>query len=397
MSADRIWKLIARKLSNEASQEELHELDLLLREHPDLHFPIQTITDLWQGPAQAGQTHDQVSKHADQSVDGTKLEQAYREHTNRMMTKGIALPNHTDEHTDNTYLLTGTRIPSRLVSGAIGKNKRKWLVWTAVSLPLLLGAYWIFFNTPKTTIKDTAKLTIPVSEVSTKNGSKSQIVLPDGTKVRLNAGSKLTYDDQYGNGIREVNLIGEAYFDVVKNAEKPFIIHTSKIDIKVLGTEFNVKSYPGDKTTEASLVHGRIEVRIRNRPSEPIILHPNEKIVVLNESDSLKRNVITKSEKVKKDPLVEISNLTYVPKYDALVETSWIENKLIFRDESFKELATKMERWYGVRINFRDRSLEELRFTGIFESESIRTALKALTITEHFNYDIEGDQIIISK
>jgi transmembrane sensor len=373
MSADRIWKLIARKLSHEASQEELHELDLLLREHPDLHFPIQTITDLW--------------SQSSQDVDGTNLEQSYQEHIHHMLTKGISLPNHTDEHSDNTYLLTGSRI----------KNRRRWLVWSAVLIPILSGASWLLFKTTNNTRKETAKVIAPISEVSTKNGSKSQIVLPDGTKVRLNAGSKLTYDDQYGNGIREVNLTGEAYFDVVKNAEKPFVIHTSKIDIKVLGTEFNVKSYPGDKTTEASLVRGRIEVRIRNRPSEPIILHPNEKIVVLNESDSIKRNVVTRNEKVKKDPLLEISNLTYVPKYDALVETSWIENKLIFRDESFKELATKMERWYGVHINFRDRSVEELRFTGIFESESIRTALKALTITEHFNYNIDGDQIMISK
>lgn len=373
MSADRIWKLIARKLSHEASNEELHELDLLLREHPDLHFPIQTITDLWQ--------------KTDQTVDDAKLEHAYQDHIHWMLTKGVALPNHTDEHTDNTYLITGSR----------NKNLRKWLTITAIVVPILIGAFLLFFNISKPAIKETANVPAPTSEIETKNGNKGQIVLPDGTKVKLNAGSKLTYGDQFGNEIREVNLIGEAYFDVVKNAEKPFIIHTSQIDIKVLGTEFNVKSYPGDKTTEASLVRGRIEVRFRNKHADPIFLNPNEKIVVLNESDSLTRKVIAKNEKVKKDQPYEIGSLTYVPKYDALVETSWIENKLIFRDESFKELATKMERWYGVRINFRDRSVEDLRFTGIFESESIRTALKALTITEHFNYNIEGNEVIISK
>ena len=137
---------------------------------------------------------------------------------------------------------------------------------------------------------------------------------------------------------------------------------------------------------------------IRNRPSEKIILKPNEKIVVLNELDSLKKNVIARNEIKKKDPLVQITNVTYEPKYDAVVETSWIENKLIFRDESFKELAIKMERWFGVQISFKDQSVEELRFTGIFiKDDSIITALKALKISEPFNYTMQDGAIVISK
>lgn len=385
MSADRIWKLIARKLSHEASQEELHELDLLLREHPDLHFPIQTITDLWQVPEQTGQM-------SIQSVDGTKLEQAYQEHIHRMMQKGIALPNHTDEPPDNTYLLTGSRIPIAI------RNIRKYFVWTAVLILVVFGAYWFYSKSAKPPVTDNATSPDILSEVSTLNGSKTDILLPDGTQVHLNAGSKLTYDKQYGNVIREVNLVGEAYFDVVKNPEKPFVIHTSKIDIKVIGTEFNVKSYPGDKTTEASLIRGSIEVVIRNKPSEKFTLKPNEKIVVLNDADSLKKNISAKNDKVKKDSPVHVTNITYVPKYDAVLETSWIENKLIFRNESFKDLAIKMERWFGVQIRFKDKSIEEVRFNGIFiKDDSIITALKALKISEPFNYTMQDGVIVISK
>ena len=139
MSADRIWKLIARKLSREASQEELHELDLLLREHPDLHFPIQTITDIWQGP------------ETGQSVDGTKMEQAYQEHIHRMIQKGTALPNYTDENSDYTFLLTGSR-----------NNLRKYLIWSAIILPILFGGLW-FYSTKsgKTPILESAKATSP--------------------------------------------------------------------------------------------------------------------------------------------------------------------------------------------------------------------------------------------
>ena len=331
---------------------------------------------------------EQTAQAQVQSVDGTKLELAYQEHIHRMMQKGIVLPNHAEENSDNAFLLTGSR----------NRNLKKYLTWAAIILPILFGCIWFYSKSGETPILENAKVTSPISEVSTKNGSKSQIQLPDGTQVRLNAGSKLTYDDKYGNGIREVTLVGEAYFDVVKNPEVPFVIHTSKIDIKVIGTEFNVKSYPGDKTTEASLIRGSIEVMIRNRPSEKIILKPNEKIVVLNESDSLRKNVIARKETAKKDPLVQITNLTYEPKYDAVIETSWIENKLIFRDESFKELAIKMERWFGVQISFKDQAVEDLRFTGIFiKDDSIITALKALKISEPFNYTMLEGAIVISK
>ena len=194
-----------------------------------------------------------------------------------------------------------------------------------------------------------------------------------------------------------MTLSGEAYFDVVRNPEKPFIIHTSKIDIKVIGTEFNVKSYPGDKTTEATLIRGIIEVIVRNRPSETIILKPNKKIVVLNEIDSIKENTTVKGKKINKNPAVAIRDITYIPEHRAVLETSWIENKLIFRGETFKDLAIRMERWYGVRITFDDKVLEQKRFHGIFEKESIRNALDALKITEPFNYTIQDNDVVISK
>src|SRR5437588_18774 len=87
------------------------------------------------------------------------------------------------------------------------------------------------------------------NEFFTQNGSRTNLVLPDGTRVWLNAGSRITYDKNYGITLREVGLTGEAFFDVAHNSGKPFVIHTARIDIKVLGTRFNVKSYPLDKTT----------------------------------------------------------------------------------------------------------------------------------------------------
>ncbi|MGB8191687.1 MAG: FecR domain-containing protein, partial [Chitinophagaceae bacterium] len=232
-----------------------------------------------------------------------------------------------------------------------------------------------------------------LSEISTRNGSRTRINLPDGSVVWLNAGSRLVYDKDFDSKLREVSLTGEAYFDVVKNPDKPFIIHAGKMDIKVLGTLFNVKSYPEEKITEASLIRGSIEVIIRDRPAEKIILKPNEKIVVADEVSQ----AVVKNTKLpeRNEPIVAISHLSYEPNDSTILETSWVEHKLIFRDESFKDLAVRLERWYGVVIRFENRKAQDLRLTGTLTHESIREALAALKITGGFNYSINDTTVII--
>lgn len=369
---DRIWLLIGRKLAGEASAEELRELEQLLRTHPDIHFPLQTLSDLWSRKS---------------SDSDTELANAYSLHLEKMRQAGIEPVHIEAEHPNDTaYLLEGSQ----------KRRHRKTLLYSFITLAILLIAVW-WYPSSRKNIKEAQVLKASVSEVSTKFGSKSKIVLPDGSEVWLNAGSKLTYDEQFGKTIREVKLTGEAFFDVVKNASKPFIIHASNVDIKVLGTQFNVKSYPGERTTEAALIRGTIEVSIRSRHQEKIILHPNEKIVVKNDTADSSAGVSKEAEKTITEPIVTIKKLTYQQKDSAILETSWVENKLIFQDESFGELAVKMERWYGVSIQFKDRSLQQIRLTGTFEKETVYEALRALMITAPFHFRIENNIIIISK
>src|SRR5690606_22571909 len=108
-----------------------------------------------------------------------------------------------------------------------------------------------------------AQLKYNSTEVS-KPGERKSIQLPDGTKVMLNAGSTIHIAADFNATSRQLTLVGEAFFDVVHNAEKPFIIHTGAMDIKVLGTVFNVRAYPGDKTSETSLLKGSVEVTLKN-------------------------------------------------------------------------------------------------------------------------------------
>lgn len=366
------WSLIAKKLMNEASTEELKELEEILRQNPELHYPLQTITDLW---------------NTDTRQDAAQAEQAFLRHLSRMEELHTQYTAHNDPivHEDSHRF------------SFVRRNGRRIFAMAAALAGLTLVAVWLYPQHSKQALSgNTATLALRNNSVNTNNGSRTHLTFPDGTKVWLNSGSRIDYEKESDSSVREVNLTGEAFFDVAPNANKPFIIHTTKIDIRVLGTAFNVKSYPADKTTEATLVKGSIEVSIKNRPDHKIILKPNEKIVIDNDTPV---GVRPRTHRDKGPaPDIKISQPNYEPRSGLLIETSWVENKLIFRDMEFRELARQMERWYGIFIHFNDPKLEELHFTGIFDKETVRQALEALKLTgdiHSFNYTINGNEVLI--
>lgn len=370
MRNERIWELMARKMSGEASSEELEELDQALKINPHLHFSVQAFSDLW--------------KHSSQkSLSESK--QAYQRHLAKLQNKGISvgLPDHQPEF--EQVLLEGSRRNKRFRLAAI----------LSLAVLLIAASAWYLSTNKKTSVVANEPVKETTNEVSTKYGSKTRIQLPDGSQVWLNAGSKLNYNKDFGQELREVQLIGEGFFDVKKNAQKPFIIHTKAVDIKVLGTQFNVKSYPGDKTTETSLVHGSVEIVVRKRPDEKFILKPNEKIVVLNEVEDSVVGTPTKLHKPRKEPLIAISKLTYKLGDSIAVETAWTFNKLSFEDETFDEVAKKMARWYDVEFEFRNSKLEDIRLKGSFINETLVQAMDALQFANSFKYEVSGKKVII--
>jgi len=367
MNQQQIWNLIAKKLSGEASNEELDLLADLLKKNPDLHYPMQTITDLW--------------KHNKHHIKQTS-DNAFDRHISRMDAMNIDFDSEKLNAEKNNY-----PAPDSFVT----KKRRKIKMIFFSAFAILVVAMVIIKNIIPGSKEQPAILQKSLSEISTRNGSKTNVVLPDGTIVKLNAGSQLTYDKDYGNTIREVNLTGEAFFDVVKNKEKPFIIHTKKINIKVLGTTFNVKSYPNEKT-ETSLVKGSIEITFKDIPNKKVILKPNEKLII---ADKELPTSFTKTQP--SEPAVAVSHLNYTRKDSTIVETAWVQNKLLFRNETFKELALQMERWYDISIRFNNPDMENLQFTGIFENETVQQALNALQLSAKFNYSIKDNEIEISK
>jgi len=373
------WNLIAKKLSGEASPEELRELEALLRNNPELHYPMQTISDLWKGPGRG---------------DKREAEIAFNRHLDRMNDLKIdyqPAAASTQEGLSETAVYPWPETKTR--------SRRSIFVLSSI-FGVLLIMVWFYSRpssqAPATVAAPISQVPAPAgSEIFTASGSRTHLTLPDGTLVWLNAGSRINYEKNFGTSFREVSLIGEAFFDVAPNANKPFVIHTARIDVRVLGTRFNVKSYPTEKTTEATLIRGSIEVSVKNKSRDRIILKPNEKLVVSNE-DSISRQPAPRRKEVRESAsLVTISKPTYERNSGAVIETSWIDNKLIFQDEAFTDLTRQMERWYGVTIRFDSERQEELRFTGIFEKETVQQALDALKLTANFNYSIEGTQITI--
>ena len=377
MIKNRIWTLVSRKLSGGATASELTELNDLIKTESNADLYLQAITEYWNIPTE---------------TDEEFIEATYHLHLKRLQEKGFDL----EEEKEKEELQSLYDEKVNAFKG--GRNIRRFVIAAAV-----LSVGMIFFFT-LFTLRNT-DLTISTqkilqSEISTKAGSRSKIQLPDGSSVWLNGGSKLVYDNlNFGKKIREVTLIGEGYFDVVKNSEKPFIIHANKVNIKVLGTAFNVKAYPGEKNTETSLIRGSIEVTIKNH-TEKIMMNPNDKLIINNdEVESGKENNNTKTKVAAgSNVLMAMRHLTIANDESTVIETAWVDNKLVFDKETFEEVALKMEKWYGVSIHIKDDQLRLQQLTGTFEKETVAEALYGLKLsTPIFKYEINGQHIKIFK
>ncbi len=189
----------------------------------------------------------------------------------------------------------------------------------------------------------------------------------------------------------EREILYKLFFDVKKDPAHPFIIHTDKIRIKVLGTSFNVKSYPEDQIIETSLIRGRIEVSFSDRPSENIILRPNEKLTVRKDQSEPNKSSI-ETENTSK---IKLDNLLHLNEKNLLVETAWMDNKIAFSNCQMKDIAIMLERRFDISVEFKNQHIMEYRYTGIFDDESLEDILNIMKISKPFNYKLNGKKLTI--
>jgi len=238
-------------------------------------------------------------------------------------------------------------------------------------------------------------ITASVNKIHTDPGAKTTVTLPDGSTVVLNAGSWLTYNKDFGISSREIHLTGEAFFDIVRKETVPLVVYAGTVEIRVKGTTFNVRAYPDDETIETSLLTGSIELVSSRDPERKILLRPREKIVVSKKDIPAPATVV--QEKVLPEETISLARMKPDPVDSSYAETAWLENKLVFRSEAFGALARRMERRWNVHIEFKEREVSELIFTGSFSSETLTEALEALQATVPFTYKIADKTIFISK
>lgn len=280
------------------------------------------------------------------------------------------------------------------------------LRWVAVGIILLgfgsLIIYHIVGKTDSLFQAEHYKIIVPA-------GSRSNLILTDGTSVWLNADSRLSYSDKFGDSDRTVNLEGEGYFEVEKDSQFPFTVVTSEFEIVALGTSFNVKSYPEEDIVQTTLVSGSLLInRTKHKSGEHgLTLEPNQQLTYFRNTSRLellshKEDIDIKTDKpgtgkIKRLDENELPRAVLSKGVDPEIFTSWKSNKLILDDEPFESIAVKLERRFGTKIIIKDEEIRKRRFKGRFEEVTMEQALNALQFTSPFDYFINNDTIYIQN
>lgn len=246
------------------------------------------------------------------------------------------------------------------------------------------------------------------TEVRTRNGEKSQLVLADGTVIWINSDSYLRYPSNVQSKNVKVELDGEAYFEVAKIKGRKFTVEASGLNITALGTSFNVKSYKECGAVETTLEEGMVKItgnREGLKMKKPLIMVPNQRVTIYTEtglavntaSENTTGHTVEKNSIPGKVVGNEAQNVVLQDETNTELYTSWKDGKLQFKKERFEVLAIKLERWYDVKIIIKNTEIKDWRYTGTFENETIEQALTALSLSMPFTYKIDKNAITIQK
>lgn len=253
------------------------------------------------------------------------------------------------------------------IAPARQRRKFDWRQIAAAIVLLIMGslsAYLYIDNLEITQLADR------IMEVKVGKGERVSITLPDGTAVKLNSESVLSYKQDFGKKDRRVSLSGEGYFDVEKDTQKKFVVNTEFMDIEVTGTSFNVYAYSNKDILEMALMQGSVTVSTVRPPFEKINVVPNEKVVYDKKTGTIKK--------------ITTSNV---------LETAWVSKELVFRSEPMDAVLKRIGRKYGVSFEIMDSSLVKDTYTGVFDKEEIEEVMGILKIHYGFDYKMKGNEI----
>ena len=245
------------------------------------------------------------------------------------------------------------------------KNEKGKSIWqyyrqvAAILIPLIaISASLYFFTKPSQT---TAQAWL---EINVPEGARIEFLLPDSTSGWLNSGAKLKYNAEFTRH-RKVELIGEAFFKVKHRENSDFTVGVNDMDIKVLGTQFNVSAYANETVTEVVLKEGKVEIEGKTATFNQV-LHPGEKMSYNHEKNSLNKLAV-----------------------DPNISSAWTNGYLVIDNEPLGQAVKKLERWYGVEISIDEEVLKNFRFKATFKEEPLEEVLRFIAMTTPITYKIE--------
>jgi transmembrane sensor len=338
MSNDRLAELTTRSLSGEATPEELKELEALLASDSKALARYRMLQQFWN-------QHDAVSQPAVEENLQKVLGQLQLSPATGLV-----------QEEDNV-------VPLR-------KNWWKRIAVAAAFIIVGSAAYWFIAGNGTTASSNS------LVEKHNSRGTKSTIELTDGSKIWLNADSKIKYPAVFAGNTREVYLNGEAFFEVAKNPSKPFIIHLANGTVRVLGTSFNVRAYDNEKVVETSVATGKVafipKYQSRRQKQDTLFITPDNKVRYLLEEDQA--NVLPTA---------------------SAEDKAWTEGRLIFKALTLQEIAIELERYFGKQVTFVDEEPKNYRLTGSFQNNSLDEIMYYLSRTKDFKYKITNSELLI--
>ncbi|MDR2472731.1 MAG: FecR domain-containing protein [Tannerella sp.] len=271
----------------------------------------------------------------------------------------------------------GQRIIGHIRKKTADSDKFKHLIYTFARVAavlifglLSLSVFYLYRANQRMSVYDNSDIILNVG-----NGQEAGFILPDGTSVRLNAGSTLCYTNNFGESNRLVNFSGEAFFDVKQDKNRPFIVSTKHLNIEVVGTSFNIYAFENGDLVEMTLLSGSVKASSKKNPERYVFVKPNEKVICDISTGNLK---------------VQETNTQY--------ETAWLNGEIVFKSETLSNVLAKLERKYGVHFRYEGNpELLNDRFTGrISKDNNIGDVMKILTKHYSLKYKQEDDIFVLS-
>jgi transmembrane sensor len=223
-------------------------------------------------------------------------------------------------------------------------------------------------------LKDKLPVTIALNKIEIPHGGEFRVTLSDGTKVWLNSETTMEYPVQFASDFRQVIISGEAFFEVAKNPEKPFIVQTRNMKVEVTGTSFNLSSYTNDQYQVLTLAEGKVRITdIAGMAGQEIDLNPDQQFLFNQEKMT-----------------------SEIRKVDPSVYSAWTRGSFVFEDEPIEQIFTKLGRWYDISVFYKNEDSKKIKLTGdLPRFENFEIILKLMEEVSHVNFEINGNNIII--